>query len=408
MVDAEEARTIGWALWRVRDARRKSLQVIADLAGMSKSHLSRIERGERSPTLREIVALAEALQISVSELTRLPVPAPANGHTDSTTKAVGLALDGIEAGHPGGMVLPVAVLRERVARIHAQHRACRFAEVASELPGLIRDLHTTLATGTDHGELLDLAVYLHTHVTRMWLFFAGAPEQLTRRIVFLALRLAEERDAASTLAVAGSNVADLLLAGGASPPGRAVLGSLTLPPVTAGTAGFVAIVNVMHAFAAVLEGRPADAAAPMHAAAELAGRFGADDSLGPVPEPLDAGMDRFVYNSLDAANTQIWFALEAKEPGRAVSIGRNLNFDQHPRPAARARYWTHYGLALAQLRGRHDDAVRALRSAEESFPTMVLRDPRARDTLAVLLRSSRRDAAGEELRAMARRAGLPG
>jgi transcriptional regulator with XRE-family HTH domain len=57
-VDAEEARTIGWALWRVRDARGKSLRVVAGLAGMSKDTLSRIENGERSPTLAEVVALA--------------------------------------------------------------------------------------------------------------------------------------------------------------------------------------------------------------------------------------------------------------------------------------------------------------------------------------------------------------
>ncbi len=101
-MEVEDARTIGWRLLRVRDDRGKSLRVVAGLAGMSKDPLSRIERGERSPTLNELVALADALQISVSELTRLPVPAPANGHTDSTTKAIGLALDGIEVGHPGG------------------------------------------------------------------------------------------------------------------------------------------------------------------------------------------------------------------------------------------------------------------------------------------------------------------
>ncbi len=50
-MDAEEARTIGWALWRVRDGRGKSLRVVAGLAGMSKDTLNRIERGERSPTL---------------------------------------------------------------------------------------------------------------------------------------------------------------------------------------------------------------------------------------------------------------------------------------------------------------------------------------------------------------------
>src|SRR6476661_8161972 len=110
-MDAEEVRTIGWALWRVRDDRGKSLWVIAGLAGMSKDTLNRIERGERSPTLAEIRALADALQISVSELTRLPVPAPANGHTDSTIEAVRLALMAVGRHRPGGQVLPVEALR---------------------------------------------------------------------------------------------------------------------------------------------------------------------------------------------------------------------------------------------------------------------------------------------------------
>jgi len=405
-VDLEDARTIGLAIWRVRDDRGKSLRVIAGLAGMSKDTLNRIERGELSPTLNQILALAEALQISVSELTRLPVPAPANGHTDSTTKAIGLALDAIEARHPGGMVLPVSALRKRVAQIHAQARAVRFAEVATDLPALIRDLHTTLNTGADHGELLDLAVYLHVHVTRMWLLRAGAPEHLIRRVVFLALRLAQERDEVGTLAVAGFSVADILIAGGAFELSRATLGSLTLPPVTADTAGFVALVTACHAIAAVLEGRPGEAAAPMDAAAEIAGRFDVD-SLGPVPGPTDAGMDRFVFGSVDAGTAQMRLAFEANEPDRAVSIGQNVHPDRHPLPVARTHYWIHYGRALSHLRGRHDDAVRALRTAEEIFPTMVLREPRVRDTLAVLLRHSRRGSpTGQELRGMARRAGL--
>jgi Helix-turn-helix domain len=57
-VDAEEARTIGWRLRRIRQARGKSLRVIAGLAGMSTSSLHRIEHGQRAVTLSEIVALA--------------------------------------------------------------------------------------------------------------------------------------------------------------------------------------------------------------------------------------------------------------------------------------------------------------------------------------------------------------
>ncbi|PZS40457.1 MAG: hypothetical protein DLM62_02815 [Pseudonocardiales bacterium] len=129
---------------QIRKSRDKSLVIIAGLAGMSKSQLDRIERGEVAlDRLSEIVALADALQIAPSDLMRLPVPAPANGHTDSATEAVRLALDAIDADGLDELVLPVAVLRDQVARIHAQRRACQFAEVATDLPALTRNLHTT-------------------------------------------------------------------------------------------------------------------------------------------------------------------------------------------------------------------------------------------------------------------------
>jgi transcriptional regulator with XRE-family HTH domain len=237
-VDADDdAHMIGRRVRRIRHSRGKSLVVIAGLAGMSKSELSRIERGETAlDSLSKIIALANALQIAPSELMRLPVPAPANGHTDSAVESVRLTLDAIDIDRPGGLVVPVEVLRDRVAQIHQQRRACQTADVAVALPGLIRDLHTTLGTGRDHGELLDLAVYLHTHVTRWWLIEAAAPADLIRRTVFLARHLAQERDEIATLALATFGVADVLLSGGAFDLGQAELDSLTLPPTTADNA----------------------------------------------------------------------------------------------------------------------------------------------------------------------------
>jgi len=398
-MDDEEARMIGWRLRRIREDRDKPLRVIAGLAGMSTTTLWRIENGEHAPTLSEIVRLANALQIPPSELTTLPIPAPANGHTDSTIEAVRLALDAIEADHPGGIVLPVEVLADQVARIHAQRRACRFAEVATDLPGLIRNLHTTLATGSDHIELLDLAVYLHVHVTRLWLGHAAAPADLRRRAVFLAQRLARERDEVTTLAVAGFAVAHGLLRGGAFEVGQATLDSLTLPPTTASNAGLVCSLTTAHALAAVLEGRPDDAAAPMDTAAEVAERFGATsdvDSLGFVLAPADVGVFRMSL------------ALEADEPDQAVSVAQDVHPERHPFPSVRAVYWAYYGRALTQLQGRHDDAVRALRTAEQIFPTKVRRDPLVREAIAVLLPRTRRDStARQELEGMAYRASLP-
>jgi transcriptional regulator with XRE-family HTH domain len=398
MMDAEQARTIGWRLHRIRKSRGKSLKVIAGLAGMSKSTLHLVEHGKRAVTLAEIHALATALEIAPSELTTLPVPAPANGPTDSTIEAVRLALDAIDADYSDGLVLPPAVLREQVTQIYAQHRACQFTEVATTLPGLIRNLHTTLATGTDHAELLDLAVYLHVHVTRMWLARAGAPTDLKRRSAFLARRLAQERNETTTLAVAEFAVADALLAGGALELGRAKLESITLPPTTATTAGLVGFVTVHHATAAALERRYGDMAAPMDAAADVAEHFGAThevDSLGFSFGPVGMGLSR------------MWQALEAHEPDQAARIAQEIDPERISLAINRSLYWVHVGRALAQLRGRHDDAVRALRTAESIFPTMVLRDPNVREAIATLLPRIRNDATGTELRRMAHRAGLP-
>lgn len=68
---------IGWRIRRIRNARDKSLRVIAGLAGMSTSTLHRIEHGQRELTLSEIVALAGALEIAPSKLVSLPILAPA-------------------------------------------------------------------------------------------------------------------------------------------------------------------------------------------------------------------------------------------------------------------------------------------------------------------------------------------
>lgn len=98
-----------------------------------------------------------------------------------------------------------------------------------------------------------------------------------------------------------------------------------------------------HALAAVLDGRPDDAVAPMDTAAEVAERFGATgdtDSLGFVHVPADVGVCR------------MWLALEANEPDQAVSIAGNVHPERHPFQGARAMYWLHYGGALAQLRSR--------------------------------------------------------
>ena len=76
-VAGDARRTVGLRIHRIRKSRDKSLQVIAELAGMGKSTLHRIEHGQRDLTLSEIVALASALEIHPSKLIKLPILTPA-------------------------------------------------------------------------------------------------------------------------------------------------------------------------------------------------------------------------------------------------------------------------------------------------------------------------------------------
>lgn len=249
----------------------------------------------------------------------------------STVKAVRLALIAVGRNRPGGQVLPVEVLRTRVHAAQDALHQCRKAELSAMLPGLIRDVHTSIACGRDVAELLDVAVLLHVQAVSHWLREVGAPLDLRRENdITLTYRLAEERDTPIALGLAAYGATRVMLAAGVPDMAQADLSSVEVPTTTAESM-------------------------------QLAGM-----------------------------------------------LAKALNPEVHPYRSRRSAYWRDYGRGLAQLRGRHDDAVRALRHAEEIHPHRVQRDPFVRDILAVLLRNSRQgSAADQELRDMARRAGLP-
>ncbi|MFN2497368.1 MAG: helix-turn-helix domain-containing protein [Pseudonocardiaceae bacterium] len=395
--EAEVARTVGWRLWQLRDDRRKSLRVVAELAGMSTTTLWRIEQGKRAlASQAEVVALAKALQISPGELTRLPVPAPANGETDSAIHAIHLAVVAAGRNRPGGQVLPVTALRARVTTTVAAHcRADRGGEVGAALPGLIRDLHTSIAAGRDVGELLDLAVLLHANATVGWLRVAGAAIELREQAAELAFRVAEARDTPEARALAVWGGLYVLVKAGAVDLARDELDSVSVPTRTPEGMQLAGTLALCRSYLAAVDSQPGDMDAPLEYAVELAQRTGEINAYGLGFGPQEVGQWR------------VRAVLETGDHERAVRIAEDLRPETHLLRARQAAYWVTYGQGLARLPGRHEDAVRAFRRAELISPHHVLRDPITRDVIAELLRRTRRDSpAGRELRGMARRAKL--
>ena len=65
---ALDPQCVGNAIYRYRRWRKMSQEVLSGLAGIGRTHLSAIERGERKPTLETLYRLAQALGVNMSDL----------------------------------------------------------------------------------------------------------------------------------------------------------------------------------------------------------------------------------------------------------------------------------------------------------------------------------------------------
>ncbi|MFL6147661.1 MAG: helix-turn-helix domain-containing protein [Pseudonocardiaceae bacterium] len=393
----EDARTLGRRLRQIRYSRRKSLRVIAELAGISPSYLSRIENGERALDRRSlIVALANALEVAPTELTEVTLPASGEPGTDLAQDAIRLALLAVGMGRPGGELLDTQTLTARVSDLLDAQQACQHDTVAAGLPGLIRDLHTSVAAGRYDGGLLELVTLLHVQGTEAWLRDVGAPLDLAWQAATLAQDAADRLGDPQTRGLAAFGTTHGLIAAGAFDLAAMHLNEATSDVRTATPDGqqLAGMLAFTSSLVAAAQRHDAEVSAPLELAADLAQRTGEGNAYWFGFGPTNVGVWRMVV------------ALEAGDHAQAAAIAEQLDPQRIPSPQRRAAYWADYGRALARLRGRREDATRALRRAELISPARVHRHPFVRETLAELLSRARRDAAGRELRGIAFRAGL--
>lgn len=62
--------SVGLAIWELRKQRDLSLRDLSEQSGLSINAISKIERGENSPTVASLHALANALQVPITEFFR--------------------------------------------------------------------------------------------------------------------------------------------------------------------------------------------------------------------------------------------------------------------------------------------------------------------------------------------------
>ena len=59
---------VGQVIQKVREQKKQSQELVSGFAGIGRTHLSAIERGERKPTLETFFKIADALGVKASVL----------------------------------------------------------------------------------------------------------------------------------------------------------------------------------------------------------------------------------------------------------------------------------------------------------------------------------------------------
>lgn len=385
-----DPQAMGHRLREIRDARGKSLSVIAGLAGISESYLSLLETGKRALNRRSlIVALANALEVSPSDLFDLGLsPLPADPATEASIGAVRDAMQAIDVGEPGGQVQPVEQLAVRAETALAAAQALRLAETGAMLPGLIRDLHTSIDAGRDVATLLRWGAVLYPQAVLSYLFGVSASADLCWMAAHAGRDVARQLDEPVALGVAAFGVSNTLLARGSFD-----LAGLALPSRDTADEQLDGMLSLTRCLVAVSDSRPDDVEAPLEVATELAARTGDGNAY---------------WMSFGPSNVGLWrssVALESGDHERAAELSDGVDLATLP-PKRRVNYYVNRTRALSEIPRRREEAVLALRSAEKISPDSVRRAPGARRLLGELVTRTRDEVLGRELRGMAYRAGL--
>jgi transcriptional regulator with XRE-family HTH domain len=398
----DDARTIGTRIREIRTWRRKSLRVVAGLAGISAGYLSRVERGERAVDRRSLVeAIAGALQVAPSELLAEPGPArdPIAGQAHAAIEQIGMVLAHNRLDHPySDQPRPWPEVHAELQRFTgALVPACDYVGQAVMLPTLIEALYTVHATDPAHRReaLIGLMLTLqHTAALLKNLGAHGMPHLAAMHMRYVADELddpawigaAEWRvgqssggDRSRMLAVS-LRAAEQLQAD-ADPRARQAYGMLHL--------------NAALATAAMR--RPADSRAHLAEAHDVL--------------DVTAGAADFADMHFNRANWTTWRVAVGVELGEGPAVTehtRNMDVASLPVAERRAMFYGDLGRGLAQDKATRERAVLMLRAAEDAAPQRIRTNPYIRETVIDLVRQAKRDATGRELRGMAYRMGIAG
>ncbi len=384
-----------------------SLKRLAIETGLSVSFLSMVENGERRLIRHaDIVAIADALRVSITDLTGQPYRPPGPVHAEAYAGIHALRMAIVDNGldlPPDRPPRALAGLAEDVAAANRLWLACDYAALGRMLPRLLDELHAAVAhyqRPDEHEQALRLLAQA-CWAARQTLKALGAHDLALLAVERAAQALGEVGDPVW----AGVNVwerAQTLVAAGAYRQ-AAMHGQRALDELRPHTRDGVGLqvygaLHLVTAFSLARMRRRADAETHLAEAEDVARRTGEGTAFQLVFGPTNVTMHRVAC------------AVEAREPDRAVTVARDLPDEAVERVDSAGRKCAHYAdLARAHAQtGQPRRAVELYLRAERTAPQRLHLNPVARENVAELLDTTGSMSSGlaRELRGLAYRMGV--
>jgi len=393
-VDAEEARTIGARARVIRRRRGMSLEVVAGLAGITKSYLSMLELGQRGFNRRGLIDdLATALGCSVADLTGQPYLPPDRATADAMATVPGIELavcDCTLRDVPDIPARPVTELARLARQANTYSDEARYALAGRDLGMVLSELHVHAVSGDSDTRRAALAALVEACIAAAGTVRAlGHPAlavAVARRGYDAAELIGDPALSAFTAVTRAGNLTRLNARHRAARVlGDALIAVESAVDPTAADNGPAQAAGMLHLASAQLasrEGRGGDAATHLAQAAELAKATGECNELN--------------YH-FGPANVAAWSVSIGVELERGPDAAERAAADVPQLAAVLAsadrRSYLHFDIARgwAQAGGDRDaEAIRHLDTADRIAPTRTRNDPLARDLVLTLERRARR------------------
>lgn len=358
-----------------------SATTLAGLIGMSQAYISQIEAGLREVDKRStLVHLAEALQVSVADLTDLPGPNfPEYSAAAATVPAIRAALNLIRLNADVEPTRSSAELSRAVEELAALDMRAQYELLGQKLPDVLLGVYALTEHGPDEQTRTD-ALRLMVMAAKCGTFtlkYLRYPDLAT---------IASEVGYAAAVRLghpAWLGVAEFVRLLSLPSENKTLTHELALTAADRlqGNLGSsreaMETYGMLHLSASLVSAlcvRPQDAKAHLDEAAEIAAR---------------TGEGSFASMYFGPTNICFWrtaIAVELGEGGRVMELAKDVVADQVPSAVRQASYYTDLGRGLAQNRRHDQEAVTNFIRAELIAPQRVRLNQAVRETVGAMLR----------------------